>query len=93
MGNKVYDYILLGLGPSNLGLAALLYKTSIDFLVIDKKERFCWHGESLLHHAKSQTSFLKDLVTPIDSTLPLSFLSYLHNHGLLYVFMWFKNKE
>ncbi|TDT69682.1 hypothetical protein EDC55_11622 [Allofrancisella inopinata] len=40
MSNKVYDYMLLRIGPSNLGLAALLYKTSIDFLVIDKKERF-----------------------------------------------------
>ncbi|MBK2044175.1 SidA/IucD/PvdA family monooxygenase [Allofrancisella guangzhouensis] len=59
----------------------------MDFLVIDKKERFCWHGESLLYHARSQTSFLKDLVTPIDPTHPLSFLSYLHNHGLLYVFL------
>lgn len=51
-------------------------------LFLDQKPSFNWHSELMFSDADMQTSFLKDLVTPVDPTSPYSFLNYLVEHGL-----------
>jgi len=82
---KTYDLIGIGLGPFNLSLAALLDETkNVNSLFLEKKESFSWHSEVMFKDSVMQTSFLKDLVTPISPTNPHSFLNYLVKKGLFY---------
>jgi len=88
MLNTVYDMIGIGIGPFNLSLAALLDPVNdkkIKFL--DNKKCFSWHPELMLDDAPMQTSYLKDLVTPVDPTNPYSYLNYLVSHGQFYHFI------
>ncbi len=88
MSNEVYDILGVGIGPFNLSLAALsepLENLKCKFL--DNKEEFRWHPELMFSDATMQTSYLKDLVTPVDPTNPYSFLNYLVKKGQLYHFM------
>ena len=84
---KVYDLIGVGIGPFNLSLAALLPKDKLDFLFLDDKPEFSWHSELMFDDAEMQTSFLKDLVTPVDPTSPYTFLNYLNQKGQFYHFL------
>ena len=84
---KAYDLIGIGLGPFNLSLAALLQKTALKSLFLEKSEKMAWHPGMLLPGARMQTSFLKDLVTPVDPTSPYSFLAYLVKKKRLYRFL------
>lgn len=81
------DLLGVGIGPFNLSLAALLKKTKVSHLFLDKAEQFAWHPEMMFNDSIMQTSYLKDLVTPIDPTSPFSFLNYLVDQGLFYPFM------
>jgi lysine N6-hydroxylase len=85
--NKHYDLLGLGCGPFHLSLAALIEKTSLSTLFLDRRENFRWHPELLFEDADMQTSFFKDFVTPVDPTSRHSFLNYLVEHGLFYSFM------
>ena len=76
----------VGLGPFNLGLAALLEKTDVDAVFFDDKPEFAWHPGLMLPGAEIQVPFLADLVTLADPTSPYSFLNYLHSQGRLYRF-------
>ncbi len=79
------DLIGIGIGPFNLSLAALLHKhPEIRSRFFDAKASFQWHSEVLFKDSVMQTSWLKDLVTPVDPTSPFSFLNYLVTHGLFY---------
>ena len=80
------DVIGIGLGPFNLGLAALLEKTELDAVFFDDKPEFAWHPGLMLPGAEIQVPFLADLVTLADPTSPYSFLNYLHLQGRLYRF-------
>ena len=80
------DVIGVGLGPFNLGLAALLEKTELDAVFFDDKPEFAWHPGLMLPGAEIQVPFLADLVTLADPTSPYSFLNYLHEQGRLYRF-------
>lgn len=85
---KHFNFIGLGIGPFHLSLAALLKKSpETSALFLDQKPRFQWHPELMFQDADMQTSWLKDLVTPVDPTNPYSFLNYLVQHGLFYSFM------
>lgn len=79
------DIIGIGLGPFDLGLAALLTKQpEIKSLFFEQKGSFNWHKSMILPHTTLQVSFMADLVTLIDPTSPYSFLNYLHTqHRLL----------
>lgn len=80
-----FDLIGVGIGPFNLSLAALLDKVpEVKAHFFEKKEAFSWHAEIMFKDSVMQTSFLKDLVTPVDPTNPHSFLNYLVQHGLFY---------
>ena len=78
MTKPSHDLIGIGIGPSNLSLAALLEPVA-DFKVrfLDRRTHFNWHPGLMLPGARLQTSFLKDLVTAVDPTSPYTFLAYL----------------
>lgn len=82
------DLIGIGVGPFNLSLAALLEKTpGVRSVFFDKKPRFDWHPEVMFPDSTMQTSYMKDLVTPVDPTSPYSFLNYLVRKNLFYHFL------
>lgn len=86
--NNHYNLIGIGIGLFNLSLAALLDKTpGVRSLFFDRKHRFDWHSEISFADSEMQTSFLKDLVTPVDPTNPYSFMNYLVQKGLFYSFL------
>ncbi|MFE9254718.1 lysine N(6)-hydroxylase/L-ornithine N(5)-oxygenase family protein [Streptomyces sp. NPDC006879] len=83
----VRDFIAIGLGPFNLGLACLTAPIDeLDGLFIESKPRFEWHAGMFLDGAHLQTPFMSDLVTLADPTSPFSFLNYLKDRDRLYSF-------
>ncbi|MEU6067162.1 SidA/IucD/PvdA family monooxygenase [Streptomyces sp. NPDC047082] len=85
--NKTYDFVGIGLGPFNLGLACLTEPIAeLDGVFLDSKPDFEWHAGMFLDGAHLQTPFMSDLVTLADPTSPYSFLSYLKEKGRLYSF-------
>ncbi|WP_431932620.1 lysine N(6)-hydroxylase/L-ornithine N(5)-oxygenase family protein [Micromonospora sp. RP3T] len=84
---STYDFIAVGLGPYNLGLACLTAPIDdLDGLFLEARDSVDWHPGMLLESARLQTPFLADLVTLADPTSPYSFLSYLKETGRLYPF-------
>ncbi|RNL86964.1 lysine N(6)-hydroxylase/L-ornithine N(5)-oxygenase family protein [Halostreptopolyspora alba] len=82
-----HDFIAVGLGPFNLGLACLTDPIEeLDGLFLEAKPEFDWHSGMLLEDSLLQTPFLADLVTLADPTSPHSFLNYLKQSGRLYSF-------
>ncbi|MFF4542857.1 lysine N(6)-hydroxylase/L-ornithine N(5)-oxygenase family protein [Streptomyces sp. NPDC001435] len=85
--NKTYDFVGIGLGPFNLGLACLTEPIAeLDGVFLDSKPDFEWHAGMFLDGAHLQTPFMSDLVTMADPTSPYSFLNYLKEKGRLYSF-------
>ncbi|MCI3239368.1 lysine N(6)-hydroxylase/L-ornithine N(5)-oxygenase family protein [Streptomyces spinosisporus] len=82
-----YDFVGIGLGPFNLGLACLTEPIAeLDGLFLESKPDFEWHAGMFLDGAHLQTPFMSDLVTLADPTSPYSFLNYLKEKGRLYSF-------
>ena len=77
----------MGAGPSNLGLAVALEELAPELakssLLIERNQAIEWQHGMLLPWAKSQVSFLKDLVTLRNPRSKFSFLSHLHATGRL----------
>ncbi|MAZ49904.1 MAG: lysine 6-monooxygenase [Halobacteriovoraceae bacterium] len=86
MSQQILDLLGVGVGPFNLSLAALIPKSE-KVLFLDNKPEFSWHSELMFEDACMQTSYLKDLVTPVDPTSPYSFLNYLVAHDQFYHFL------
>ncbi|RHW22420.1 alcaligin biosynthesis protein [Nocardioides immobilis] len=88
--SKVHDFVAVGLGPFNLGLACLTdpLRESDGFsgVFLEARDRFDWHPGMLLDDATLQVPFLADLVTMADPTSRWSFLNYLKQQGHLYPF-------
>src|SRR5690242_6752528 len=85
--NRTYDFVGIGLGPFNLGLACLTEPIAeLDGVFLDSKPDFEWHAGMFLDGAHLQTPFMSDLVTLADPTSPYSFLNYLKEKGRLYSF-------
>lgn len=81
------DVLGVGIGPFNLGLAALLERVpETKALFLERKPQFDWHPGMLIEGTTLQVPFFADLVTMADPTHPLSYLNYLHEHGRLYHF-------
>ncbi|WP_328677689.1 lysine N(6)-hydroxylase/L-ornithine N(5)-oxygenase family protein [Streptomyces sp. NBC_00322] len=81
------DFIGIGLGPFNLGLACLTEPIGeLNGLFLESKPDFEWHSGMFLEGAHLQTPFMSDLVTLADPTSPYSFLNYLKESGRLYSF-------
>jgi lysine N6-hydroxylase len=84
---KTYDFVGIGLGPFNLGLACLTEPiAALDGVFLESKPNFEWHAGMFLDGAHLQTPFMSDLVTLADPTSPYSFLNYLKEQGRLYSF-------
>jgi len=87
-----FDLIGIGIGPFNLGLAALVHTIpNVRACFFDQNEKFAWHPGLLIDHAQLQVPFIADLVTFASPTHPFSFLNYLHHHQRLYKF-YFREK-
>jgi lysine N6-hydroxylase len=85
--SRPHDFVGIGLGPFNLGLACLTEPIDgLDGVFLESKPDFEWHAGMFLDGAHLQTPFLSDLVTLADPTSPYSFLSYLKEKGRLYSF-------
>ncbi|MEU5375725.1 MULTISPECIES: lysine N(6)-hydroxylase/L-ornithine N(5)-oxygenase family protein [unclassified Streptomyces] len=85
--DKTYDFVGIGLGPFNLGLACLTEPIAgLDGVFLESKPTFEWHSGMFLDGAHLQTPFMSDLVTLADPTSPYSFLNYLKEQGRLYAF-------
>ncbi|MHB9851364.1 lysine N(6)-hydroxylase/L-ornithine N(5)-oxygenase family protein [Streptomyces krungchingensis] len=84
---RVHDFVGIGLGPFNLGLACLTEPIAeLDGVFLESKPDFEWHSGMFLEGAHLQTPFMSDLVTLADPTSPYSFLNYLKESGRLYSF-------
>ncbi len=84
---QTYDFIAIGIGPFNLGLACLTEPVdALNGLFLDQNDGFDWHTGMMLESAHLQTPFMADLVTLADPTSRYSFLNYLKQQGKLYSF-------
>jgi lysine N6-hydroxylase len=87
MPDATHDFVAIGLGPFNLGLACLTDPIdSLHGVFLERRPHFDWHPGMLLESARLQTPFLSDLVTLADPTSPYSFLNFLKETGRLYSF-------
>jgi len=85
--SEILDFIGVGVGPFNLGLASLMQPINdLNGVFFDKKEKFDWHPGMLLQDATLQIPFMADLVSMADPTSRLSFLNYLKQKGKIYSF-------
>jgi lysine N6-hydroxylase len=83
----VLDFIGVGLGPFNLGLACLLEPVKeLTGLFLDARAEFNWHPGMLLDSTRLQTPHTADLVTMADPTSRFSFLNYAKQNSQLYSF-------
>ncbi|GGO27306.1 lysine N(6)-hydroxylase/L-ornithine N(5)-oxygenase family protein [Micromonospora parathelypteridis] len=84
---STHDFIAVGLGPYNLGLACLTAPIDeLDGVFLEARPSLAWHPGMLLESARLQTPFIADLVSLADPTSPYSFLNYLKEIGRLYPF-------
>jgi lysine N6-hydroxylase len=87
MTDTTYDLVGIGIGPFNLGLAALADPLAdVDAVFLDQADEFRWHPGMMIDGATIQVPFLADLVTMADPTSSYSFLAYLKDVGRLYPF-------
>lgn len=76
---KVYDIIGLGIGPFNLGLAALCHSIpDLNCLFIDQNESFNWHPGLMLPNARLQVPYYADLVSLASPCNNFIYMNYLH---------------
>ncbi len=90
---KRYDLVGIGIGPFNLGMAALADESEVNAIYFDQKEEFNWHPGMLIDGADLQVPFLADLVTIADPKSPYTFINYLHEHDRLYQFYFFNKLD
>lgn len=92
----VHDVLGIGLGPFNLGLAALLDNANqdedadVDAVFLEQDAEFAWHEGMLIEGATLEVPFLADLVTIADPTNPYSYLNYLRERDRIYEFYFYE---
>lgn len=87
MTERIHDLVGIGIGPFNLGLAALADPIDdLDAVFLEAREEFRWHAGMMLPRATLQVPFLADLVTMADPTSAYSFLNHLKQVGRIYPF-------
>ncbi|MBM7552257.1 lysine N(6)-hydroxylase/L-ornithine N(5)-oxygenase family protein [Thalassobacillus pellis] len=87
--DDMYDVIGIGIGPFNLGLAALMDKTELNGIFFDKTSQFDWHPGMMIEKMDLQVPFLADVVTLADPTSPYSYLNYLREENRLFKFFFY----
>ncbi|MCP3026875.1 SidA/IucD/PvdA family monooxygenase [Halobacillus sp. A5] len=88
MSKTIYDVIGIGIGPYNLGLAALLDETELSGAFFDDTPRFEWHPGMLIDGMDLQVPFIADLTTFADPKSPYTFMNYLHEHNRMFPFFF-----
>jgi lysine N6-hydroxylase len=84
---RIFDFAGIGVGPFNLGLAALSEPVDgLDGVFLERRDSFDWHPGMMLEPVHLQVPFMADLVTLADPTSPYSFLNFLKQTGRLYRF-------
>ncbi|MEU4688109.1 SidA/IucD/PvdA family monooxygenase [Actinoplanes sp. NPDC023714] len=84
---RTHDFVAIGVGPFNLGLAALTADLpDVDGVFLEQRSAFDWHPGLMLEGVTIQVPFMADLVTMADPTSRFSFLNYLKQVGRLYPF-------
>ncbi|KAB7615852.1 SidA/IucD/PvdA family monooxygenase [Amylibacter sp. SFDW26] len=87
MQSNELDLAGIGVGPFNLSLAAVLsHIPNLKTAFFERSVDFTWHPGLMIQNSILQSSFLKDLVTPVMPTSPHSFLNYLVSHKRFYDF-------
>ena len=88
----VRDVVGIGVGPFNLGLAAMLdgVGEDVDAVFLERDAEFGWHEGMLLEETTLEVPFLADLVTLADPTNPYSYLNYLRETGRIYQFYFYE---
>jgi lysine N6-hydroxylase len=80
-----YTAVGIGAGPANLSLAALFPAAApAEIALFDRQPGPAWHPALLHPGVTMQTSWMKDLVSLVDPTHPLTFMNYLVTTGRLY---------
>ncbi|WP_121820801.1 lysine N(6)-hydroxylase/L-ornithine N(5)-oxygenase family protein [Halostella salina] len=92
MTDRVHDLVGIGVGPFNLGLAALLddAPADLDVAFLEQEPEFNWHEGMLIEGTTLEVPFLADLVTMVDPSNPYSYLSYLRERNRLYEFYFYE---
>jgi lysine N6-hydroxylase len=81
------DLAGVGIGPFNLSLAALADPLeALRVAFFDRSPEFSWHPGLMIEGTTVQVPFLADLVSLVEPTSPLSFLSYLKDCERLFPF-------
>ncbi|QLH76768.1 SidA/IucD/PvdA family monooxygenase [Halosimplex rubrum] len=92
MTDRVHDVVGIGVGPFNLGLAALLdgADADLDVRFLEQEPAFDWHEGMLVEETTMEVPFLADLVTMADPSNPYSYLNYLQAEDRLYEFYFYE---
>ncbi|GGO03107.1 lysine N(6)-hydroxylase/L-ornithine N(5)-oxygenase family protein [Haloarcula pellucida] len=92
MSGTVHDVVGVGVGPFNLGLAAMLdgVEEAVDAAFLERDAEFHWHEGMLLEGTTLEVPFLADLVSLADPTNPHSYLNYLRETGRIYEFYFYE---
>ncbi|WP_405526906.1 SidA/IucD/PvdA family monooxygenase [Streptomyces avidinii] len=88
MTDREVGVLAIGAGPANLALAVAIEESGSDALaegtlLLEQGPDIKWQRDLLMPWARSQVSFLKDLVTLRNPTSRFSFLNFLHAQGRL----------
>ncbi len=88
MTDREVGVLAIGAGPANLALAVAIEESGSagladGTLLLEQGPDIKWQRDLLMPWARSQVSFLKDLVTLRDPTSRFSFLNFLHEQGRL----------
>ncbi|MBL0941865.1 MAG: lysine N(6)-hydroxylase/L-ornithine N(5)-oxygenase family protein [Alphaproteobacteria bacterium] len=89
MNNQLLNIIGIGLGPSNLALAAAIEEkksnlnSTMSCLFLDSKHKFEWHSGMLIPGMQLQVPFFRDLATVRNPQSPFTFLNYLKSKNRL----------
>lgn len=74
----IYDVACIGIGPFNLGMAALCQPiSSMSTIFLDQRPSFCWHEGMMIPETTLQVPYLTDLVTLAHPSSRFSYPSYL----------------
>ncbi|WP_346239593.1 lysine N(6)-hydroxylase/L-ornithine N(5)-oxygenase family protein [Niabella insulamsoli] len=85
--DTIYDIAGIGVGPFNLGLAALCAPIeNVTSIFIEQKKEFNWHPGMMIPGTTLQVSYLADLVTLADPSNKFSYLNFLRTQNRLIQF-------
>jgi len=83
----IYDIAGIGIGPFNLGLAALCKPVAeLRTIFFEQKPEFGWHEGMMIPGTTLQVSYLADLVTLADPSSEYSYLNFLRKQNRLLQF-------